>query len=110
MKIMPFRVARTYRDLSYLFLLALLVATAIAPVFASPQASGTVTLSLTNVSAVNAGIHSTTGGIVSSVHGTVVTGGDYVTYSSSPYTVTTTQYVIISGHIVGTNTTTSGNG
>ena len=105
MKIMPFRVARTYRDLSYLFLLALLVATAIAPAFASPQASGTVTLSLTNVSAVNAGRPS-----MSSVHGTVVIGGDYVTYSSSPYTVTTTQDVIISGHIVGTNTTTSGNG
>ncbi|MDG7038501.1 MAG: hypothetical protein JRN37_05005 [Nitrososphaerota archaeon] len=107
MKIMPFRVARTYRDLSYLFLLALLVATAIAPVFASPQASGTVTLSLTNTSG---GSGSPQNGLRAWAEGTVIISGNYVTYSSRPYTVTTTQYVVISGHIVGTNATTSGNG
>ncbi|MDG7040447.1 MAG: hypothetical protein JRN66_04170 [Nitrososphaerota archaeon] len=118
---MPFRVARAYRDLSYLFLLALLVATAVAPVFASPQNSGTVTLSLANISTGSARV--LTGGArgdVSTeyfVHGTVIISGDYITYSSSPYNVTTntTQYVIVSGHVVGvtvgnTTGTSSGGG
>ncbi|MEM3846111.1 MAG: hypothetical protein QXU98_10470, partial [Candidatus Parvarchaeota archaeon] len=95
MKLIPFKFARVYHDLTYMFLITILITTAIIPAFA--MTSGSVTLSLTNI---NSGVVSVRAGIHGGqpwVSGTVIISGDYLNYSKTPFVTTSTQGTSVSG-------------
>ncbi|MEM3685352.1 MAG: hypothetical protein QXT39_06795 [Conexivisphaerales archaeon] len=91
MKLIPFRLARFYHDLSYLFLFSILIFAIASPVFATPKAAGSVTLTLVNTSY---GVTQAPRQEIPStyyVKGIVIISGDYVYYSSTPFNTSTSQ-------------------
>ncbi|MEM4067823.1 MAG: hypothetical protein QXV17_13285 [Candidatus Micrarchaeaceae archaeon] len=103
MKLIPFKFARVYHDLTYMFLITILIATAVIPAFA--MTSGSVTLSLTNI---NSGAPLKRGAPPVYLSGTVIISGNYLNYSKTPFVTTSTQGTSVSGS--KGNLTVSGSG